>query len=568
MKILAFLKIAGKLYLLIVVAILGMVGIAGIGLYQTGKVFESANYATANTLPSFNALNEIELRFQKMQLATLHHVQNMEETRMVVYDREIQDHREAIVNLLDRYAAQFVSNDQDKQLLDAVRAEFKTYISGNDLVLTLSRSNRNIELRDATEKNVASTIRLEEVLRRHVDFNEKLAKEGSASALATQSTAVWVTWLFAVAMILMLCILGWLIAKRELATPISKVVSNLNRLAGGSLDVSVFGVERRDEIGDIARAAQIFKEFVLKLDAQGWIKTHGAEISAALQQANDITALTQLAVSKIAPVLNAGHAALYVSGSDGRLRLLGSYGYRERKNLNNGFAIGEGLVGQCAMERQPISLTAPQDYIQINSGLGEAPPACISVLPIVHNDSLLGVFEIASFQQFTERQIALLDSLMPVLAVSMEIMDRNQRTRDLLVATQEQSERMEKQAAQLEEQTVEMEAQQAELLETENWFRSIIETAPDGILVVNESQLIVLANPGAEHLFGYAAGELVGQPVAELMALDAVAPGSDTMRLVAGQHQDGHAMTVSLHLSSLPSRGRHGQCVSLAVRPA
>jgi len=568
MKILAFLKIAGKLYLLIVVAILGMVGIAGIGLYQTGKVFESANYATANTLPSFNALNEVELRFQKMQLATLHHVQNMEETRMVVYDREIQDHREAIVNLLDRYAAQFVSNDQDKQLLDAVRAEFKTYISGNDLVLTLSRSNRNIELRDATEKNVASTIRLEEVLRRHVDFNEKLAKEGSASALATQSTAVWVTWLFAVAMILMLCILGWLIAKRELATPISKVVSNLNRLAGGSLDVSVFGVERRDEIGDIARAAQIFKEFVLKLDAQGWIKTHGAEISAALQQANDITALTQLAVSKIAPVLNAGHAALYVSGSDGRLRLLGSYGYRERKNLNNGFAIGEGLVGQCAMERQPISLTAPQDYIQINSGLGEAPPACISVLPIVHNDSLLGVFEIASFQQFTERQIALLDSLMPVLAVSMEIMDRNQRTRDLLVATQEQSERMEKQAAQLEEQTVEMEAQQAELLETENWFRSIIETAPDGILVVNESQLIVLANPGAEHLFGYAAGELVGQPVAELMALDAVAPGSDTMRLVAGQHQDGHVMTVSLHLSSLPSRGRHGQCVSLAVRPA
>ena len=293
MKILAFLKIAGKLYLLIVVAILGMVGIAGIGLYQTGKVFESANYATANTLPSFNALNEVELRFQKMQLATLHHVQNMEETRMVVYDREIQDHREAIVNLLDRYDAQFVSNDQDKQLLDAVRAEFKTYISGNDLVLTLSRSNRNIELRDATEKNVASAIRLEEALRRHVDFNEKLAKEGSASALATQSTAVWVTWLFAVAMILMLCILGWLIAKRELATPISKVVSNLNRLAGGSLDVSVFGVERRDEIGDIARAAQIFKEFVLKLDAQGWIKTHGAEISAALQQANDITALTQ-----------------------------------------------------------------------------------------------------------------------------------------------------------------------------------------------------------------------------------------------------------------------------------
>jgi PAS domain S-box-containing protein len=265
--------------------------------------------------------------------------------------------------------------------------------------------------------------------------------------------------------------LGWLIANRELAQPIENLVGALKQLASGSMAVEITGTERRDEVGDIARAAQVFKEFVLKLDTQSWIKTHTSEISAALQQAEDFRSLTQTAVSKIAPVMGAGHGAFYVLESDSRYNLLASYGYRERKHLNNSFAVGEGLVGQCAMEKEPIMLTAPQNYIRINSGLGEGSPACIIVQPIIHGDRVLGVLEMASFQQFSEREQAVLDALQPVLATSMEILDRNLKTKDLLAATQEQAERMEKQAAQMEEQTVEMEAQQAELKATEERSR-------------------------------------------------------------------------------------------------
>jgi PAS domain-containing protein len=126
---------------------------------------------------------------------------------------------------------------------------------------------------------------------------------------------------------------------------------------------------------------------------------------------------------------------------------------------------------------------------------------------------------------------------------------------------------MEKQAAQLEEQTVEMEAQQAELLETENWFRSIIETAPDGMLVINETATIVLANPSAEALFGYAPGELVGAPLSCIIP-DLASAQTGQIESVACQRKDGSVVLVSLNQSPLPSRGRHGRCTSLAVRAA
>jgi PAS domain S-box-containing protein len=163
----------------------------------------------------------------------------------------------------------------------------------------------------------------------------------------------------------------------------------------------------------------------------------------------------------------------------------------------------------------------------------------------------------------------------------MEIIDRSQRTRELLVATQEQAERMEKQAAQLEEQSVEMEAQQAELLETENWFRSIIETAPDGMLVIDERGTIMLANPQAESIFGYAPGELVGASTERLLpeamrnehaALrqEFVAEGRNRemgeSRQLQALRKDGSEVPVRVSLSLLPARGNRGKCVSASVR--
>src|ERR1700740_276611 len=92
------------------------------------------------------------------------------------------------------------------------------------------------------------------------------------------------------------------------------------------------------------------------------------------------------------------------------LQLLASYAYRERKTVANRFALGEGLVGQCALEKERILLTsAPQDYIRITSGLGEAVPLNLIVLPVVFEGQVKAVIELASFERFSSTHEAFLD---------------------------------------------------------------------------------------------------------------------------------------------------------------
>lgn len=352
-------------------------------------------------------------------------------------------------------------------------------------------------------------------------------------------------------------------------------------LAAGKVDEEIPHQDYPNEVGVMARAIGVLQRIYQQANSQHWIKSNVSDISAALQGCDDLRRLTQTAVSKVAAAIGAGHGAFYVAEGEMHFNLLASYGYRERKQLSNSFALGEGLVGQCAMEKSPITLHAPRDYIQINSGLGEGPPACISIMPVILGNRVLGVLEMASFQSFSERELALLEALLPVLATSLEILDRNLKTRELLTATQEQAVRMEKQAAQLEEQTVEMEAQQAELLETENWFRSIIEAAPDGMLVVDAAGRILLSNPMAETIFGYAPGELIGKQIEQLVppSIRDEHPGKRAQFIAAGQSRvmgdasrlagltrDGQAVPVFITLSVLPERGGRGKCVSVSVR--
>lgn len=384
---------------------------------------------------------------------------------------------------------------------------------------------------------------------------------------------------------LVLFILG-IFYRRRIVDPLARLNNSVQgMLVGdgktGGVSSAFSSTRAATEIGELAKSIKVLEEAFLRAEDMRWIKTHAAEIGSALQLADDLKTLAQTAVSRIAPIIGAGHGALYVSDGANDFNLLGSYGYRERKHLNGSFAVGEGLVGQCAMERSPITLTAPKDYIRISSGLGEGEPACIVVLPIIRGERVLGVLEMASFQQFSERERALLDALQPILAAGLEILDRSLRTRELLAATQEQAARMEKQAAQLEEQSVEMEAQQAELLETENWFRGIIEALPDGMLIVDEGGQVVLANPSAEGLFGYAPGELMGCRI-EALVPERVRSAHAGMRAMfmaenrsrrmgsgsrlTGLRKDGGEVPVVVALSPLPARGGRGRCVSVTVR--
>src|SRR5690606_19470323 len=141
------------------------------------------------------------------------------------------------------------------------------------------------------------------------------------------------------------------------------------------------------------------RETTEKNQEQDWLKTNLAKFGRLMQGQKDLDAVARLIMSELTPLVSGHHGAFFIKdgeAAEAPLTLLASYAYKERKNLSNRFHPGEGLIGQAALERKPILITnVPDDYIQINSGLGEAAPRNIIVLPILFEGEVKAVVELA-----------------------------------------------------------------------------------------------------------------------------------------------------------------------------
>src|SRR5262249_38528799 len=148
---------------------------------------------------------------------------------------------------------------------------------------------------------------------------------------------------------------------------------------------------------------------------QDWLKTNLAKFSSMMQGQKNLDTVARLIMSQLTPLVSAHHGAFFMMDSDdGRpiLKLTSTYAYRERKSLSNRFELGESLIGQCALEKKTILLTkVPADYIMISSGLGEAAPLNIIVLPILFEGEVKAVIELASFHPFSAIHQIFLDQL-------------------------------------------------------------------------------------------------------------------------------------------------------------
>jgi len=227
-------------------------------------------------------------------------------------------------------------------------------------------------------------------------------------------------------------------------------------------------VEARGEVSylkdNINEMIRNLKETTQKNAQQDWLKTNLARFTRLLQGQRDLQAVTKLILSELAPLVSAHHGVFYMMDSqesDARLRMIASYGYRSSRKLPTSFLPGEGLVGQCALEKVRIWLTdVPRDYIVVSSGLGSAPPNNIVVLPILFEQQVKAVIEIASLDRFTETHLSFLDQLMESIGVVLNTIEANSRTESLL--TQSQS------LAQELQQTNQELAEKARLLSEQN----------------------------------------------------------------------------------------------------
>ena len=194
----------------------------------------------------------------------------------------------------------------------------------------------------------------------------------------------------------------------------------------------------------------------LKNAEQDWLKTNLTRFTRMLQGQRDLQTVAKAILSELSQVVSAQHGAFYFADSkepgETRLRLLSSFAYRPRPDLPTEFALGEGLVGECAQEKATLLLDkVPDNYIRISSGLGEFKPLNIVVLPVLFEGQTKGVLELASFESFNQTHLAFLEQLMESIGIVINTLEATLRTETLLKHLQSQQEELQKTNQELEE---------------------------------------------------------------------------------------------------------------------
>ncbi|WP_281908083.1 HAMP domain-containing protein [Streptomyces olivaceus] len=279
---------------------------------------------------------------------------------------------------------------------------------------------------------------------------------------------------------------------RDLTESVNEMAGNLTRqvraiarvataVTRGDLNLKI-DVDASGEISElqdyINKMIANLRDTTIANKEQDWLKGNLARISGLMQGRRDLQDVASLIMSELTPVVSAQHGAFFLAmpladgqeqaGAEGdpyELRMLGSYGY-SMGSMPTSFRPGEALVGTAAQEKRTILVeNAPSGYLKISSGLGEAPPAQVIVLPVLFEGQVLGVIELASFTPFTHIQKDFLNQIAEMIATSVNTISVNTKTEVLLSQSQELTEQLRERSAELEQRQKALQSSNAELEE-------------------------------------------------------------------------------------------------------
>ncbi|MBW8806464.1 MAG: HAMP domain-containing protein [Catenulisporales bacterium] len=259
----------------------------------------------------------------------------------------------------------------------------------------------------------------------------------------------------------------------NLTTQVRAIAEVATAVTSGDL-TRLITVEAKGEVADlknnINQMIGNLRETTRRNDQQDWLNTNLARMSGLMQGQRDLDAVAGMIMSELTPLVNAQYGAFYLARKEGGgkvLNLVASYGVdRESSGVAVGFRVGQGLVGQAAVERKPILIQhPPADYIRITSGLGSAPPSSIAVLPVLFENEVMAVIELASFHLFDEVHRALLESLMEMVGVTVNTITANTRTEELLGESRRLADELKARTDELQMQQKELRRSNAELEE-------------------------------------------------------------------------------------------------------
>jgi signal transduction histidine kinase/DNA-binding response OmpR family regulator len=445
----------------LVVLALGM-AISGTELAAIFRVGSQVD--TLYTHPFMASKHALEARYALLLIgrAEQDYLGDPDRSRRPEYLAEIANAESRFFDAATRAKPAFLG---DRTLLDEAMQNYRDHQALRRQALEAADRGHSAEawaLLRATDEGPAGKTR--HLIERVVQLSDDFAASFYQDSRATTGTTILVMIGLGAAASLLVVLLGWLMA-RALNRQFGLLQARIVDLAEGRLTVDIPFRDLTNEFGAFARAMEALKQVSLDMSTQRWIKTKAAELTTAIQGCEEPAAFARTLITRLTPMIGGRVGVFYgLDREDGRYHLLGNYGYRRRQALSNDFAPGEGLVGQCALERSSIILTdIPDDYIKVGSALGEATPKVIVVMPVLAQDQAVAVIEIAAFADFDPAHLALLDEIEPVIALNLEILERNRATRTLLAQVRHQAAELEQSNARLADQSHNLEEQAREM---------------------------------------------------------------------------------------------------------
>lgn len=261
-----------------------------------------------------------------------------------------------------------------------------------------------------------------------------------------------------------------------------------------------------------------------------WSNEGFAKLSDVLRKHNtDTKQLTNEILKELVIYLRANQGAFFVifDKSKEELEMVAAYAYGKQKFIKRTINIGDGMVGQCVLEKDTIYMSnVPNDYIKITSGLGEALPKSILLVPLMHADEVYGVIELASFNAFEAHQIAFIEKVAESIASTIASVQVNENTKDLLEKSQQMQEELRVQEEEVRQNMEELSATQEQMVrQAENnklliydlELREKAFSLHHYILEVSASGSIVMVNDTFCMAMGYLKTELIGKAESSLL---------------------------------------------------
>lgn len=427
----------------------------------------------------------VENRYEKVRLANV--IRNeINNTRIFLLDlildknkdmigedfREIENARVNTLVALDSLD-KLVNSQQVNELISRLRMKNSSYLNFQLEIENLVKSGRQAEaIRLFQDKSPEYRNYMFPMINQIEQVQEQIMRDTIAQTNNSYHNALNV--LISSLILSSFILIGvFTITMRKVSVNINKVTNMLNSISSFDAADSLprIQISSKDEIGNIAKAFNEMagtlekqlkqeKQYNQEIQEQNWLKTTLAEISTSFQGIRDIKIFGELLISKIAPKVGGSYGVFYLINKHGEqayLQRISTYAADNQALDCREFNLGEGLVGQCALENKTILLTqVPDNYIKISSGLGETTPTNLIILPVEFEGKVSAVIELASLEEFTPIQQELLNQVLKDSGITINRIENHMQVEKLLKESQVMTEELQTQAEELQLQQEEL----------------------------------------------------------------------------------------------------------------